>query len=219
MRTTLPRPIIDQFEEMRQGTDQPLVMSVVLHSFISGQPFRLRALRAALKHIAQARDTLWLTQPGDIARHYRSLEPHMSFKCTIALVLLALLPIACGSNGARPIVIASVSDVSSLDPHLLDNNHPTGSVIWSLFDSLVRRGPDGADLPRLAQSWERIDDLTWRFHLRHDVKFQDGSATDRGRRQIQLRSHEPGTVQRAAAALGADHAEGSARGRRPTLSI
>lgn len=99
----------------------------------------------------------------------------MSLQRATALVLLALLPIACGSNGARPIVIASVSDVSSLDPHLLDNNHPTGSVIWSLFDSLVRRGPDGADLPRLAQSWERIDDLTWRFHLRHDVKFQDGS--------------------------------------------
>jgi peptide/nickel transport system substrate-binding protein len=99
----------------------------------------------------------------------------MSLIRTTALMLVALVPIACGSNGARPIVIASVSDVSSLDPHLLDNNHPTGSVIWSLFDSLVRRGPDGADLPRLAQSWERIDDLTWRFHLRHDVKFQDGS--------------------------------------------
>jgi allantoinase len=65
--------VVDQFDEMRRGTDQPLVMSVVLHSFISGQPFRLRALRRALEHIAQARDTLWLTQPGDIARHYRSL--------------------------------------------------------------------------------------------------------------------------------------------------
>jgi peptide/nickel transport system substrate-binding protein len=94
-----------------------------------------------------------------------------------ALLVLAaaLLQSGCGSRGERPIVIASVSDVSSLDPHLLDVNHPTGSVIWSLFDSLVRRGPDGADLPRLAQSWERRDDLTWRFHLRHDVRFQDGS--------------------------------------------
>lgn len=93
-----------------------------------------------------------------------------------ALVLVAAaLQIGCGAKGERPIVVASVSDVSSLDPHLLDVNHPTGSVIWSLFDSLVRRGPDGADLPRLAESWERRDDLTWRFHLRHGVKFQDGS--------------------------------------------
>ena len=67
--------IIDQFEEMRHARgDQPLVMSVVLHSFISGQPFRLRALRRALEHIAQTRAELWLTQPGAIARHYREGE-------------------------------------------------------------------------------------------------------------------------------------------------
>ncbi|MGA2024307.1 MAG: ABC transporter substrate-binding protein [Steroidobacteraceae bacterium] len=95
--------------------------------------------------------------------------------CALLVLAAATLQISCGAKGDRPIVIASVSDVSSLDPHLLDVNHPTGSVIWSLFDSLVRRGPDGADLPRLAESWERSDDLTWRFHLRRDVRFQDGS--------------------------------------------
>jgi peptidoglycan/xylan/chitin deacetylase (PgdA/CDA1 family) len=68
--------IIDQFDEMRRtGGDQPLVMSVILHSFISGQPFRLRALRRALEHIAQARSELWLTQPGAIARHFREAQP------------------------------------------------------------------------------------------------------------------------------------------------
>ena len=46
---------------------QPLVMSVVVHSFISGQPFRLRALTRALDHIAAHRDRIWLTQPGKIA--------------------------------------------------------------------------------------------------------------------------------------------------------
>jgi peptide/nickel transport system substrate-binding protein len=87
----------------------------------------------------------------------------------------ALLLVGCAPKATQPIVVASVSDVSTLDPHLLDINHPTGSAIWSLFDSLVRRGPDGADLPRLASSWERVDELTWRFHLRADVKFQDGT--------------------------------------------
>ena len=65
--------------------------------------------------------------------------------------IAALLLSGCGQQGTHPIVVASVSDVSSLDPHLLDVNHPTGSVIWSLFDSLVRRGADGADLPRAWQ--------------------------------------------------------------------
>jgi peptidoglycan/xylan/chitin deacetylase (PgdA/CDA1 family) len=60
--------IIDEFDEMLAASaEQPLVMSIVVHSFISGQPFRLRALSQALDHILSYRDHLWLTRPGDIA--------------------------------------------------------------------------------------------------------------------------------------------------------
>lgn len=66
--------IVDQFDEMRATDDgQALVMSVVTHSFIIGQPFRLRAFRRALEHILQYREELWITQPGDIARHFAGL--------------------------------------------------------------------------------------------------------------------------------------------------
>ena len=41
-------------------------MSIVLHAFISGQPFRLRALTAALEHIASRRGEVWLTRPSEI---------------------------------------------------------------------------------------------------------------------------------------------------------
>jgi peptidoglycan/xylan/chitin deacetylase (PgdA/CDA1 family) len=58
--------IVDQFDEMLASADQPLVMSVVLHSFISGQPFRLRALAEALGHVLTHRDQVWLTTPGAI---------------------------------------------------------------------------------------------------------------------------------------------------------
>jgi peptidoglycan/xylan/chitin deacetylase (PgdA/CDA1 family) len=60
--------IIDEFDEMLDASRaQPLVMSVVLHAFISGQPFRLRALTRALEHIAARKDAIWLSRPGDIA--------------------------------------------------------------------------------------------------------------------------------------------------------
>ncbi|HTN64432.1 MAG TPA: ABC transporter substrate-binding protein, partial [Devosia sp.] len=36
----------------------------------------------------------------------------------------------------------------------------------------------GEVLPRLATSWKRVDDLTWRFHLRENVKFHDGAPFD-----------------------------------------
>jgi peptidoglycan/xylan/chitin deacetylase (PgdA/CDA1 family) len=64
--------IIDEFDEMlRASRDQPLVMSVVLHSFISGQPFRLRALDRALAHIARHRPDIWMTTPHEIDAAYR----------------------------------------------------------------------------------------------------------------------------------------------------
>lgn len=62
--------IIDQFDEMlEQSADEPLVMGIALHSYIVGQPFRLRHLRRALRHIASAREAIWLTTAGAIARH------------------------------------------------------------------------------------------------------------------------------------------------------
>lgn len=60
--------IVDEFDEMLAESErQPLVMSIVVHSFISGQPFRLRALSRALAHIAARRDDIWLATPGEIA--------------------------------------------------------------------------------------------------------------------------------------------------------
>jgi hypothetical protein len=58
--------IVDQFEEMiEQSEQQPLVMSVALHPFVCGQPFRLRPLRQALKHCLQhkCKDEVWFTAP------------------------------------------------------------------------------------------------------------------------------------------------------------
>jgi allantoinase len=66
---------IDQFDEMfdqsRKG--QSLVCPFVMHTFILGQPFRLRQLRCAMQHILGHRDEIWLTQPGEIAAHVAKL--------------------------------------------------------------------------------------------------------------------------------------------------
>ena len=60
--------VIDQFDEMlEQSRDQPLVMGIALHAMIAGQPFRVRALRRALEHIASHRERCWLTTAGAIA--------------------------------------------------------------------------------------------------------------------------------------------------------
>jgi allantoinase len=66
--------MIDQFDEMlEQSRKYPLVYSVALHPFIIGQPFRLRALRRAIRHIMAHKDALWITTPGEIARYCEGL--------------------------------------------------------------------------------------------------------------------------------------------------
>ncbi|GAA4336796.1 polysaccharide deacetylase family protein [Pigmentiphaga soli] len=64
--------IIDQFEEMlAQSERQPLVCGLALHAMVVGQPYRLRALRRALRHIVDhpQRDRVWFTRPGAIYDH------------------------------------------------------------------------------------------------------------------------------------------------------
>jgi allantoinase len=68
--------IVNNFDEMReQAAQQPLVMGIALHSYIMGQPFRLRHLRRALAHIAAARDDIWLCRAGEIAAHAAAVLP------------------------------------------------------------------------------------------------------------------------------------------------
>jgi allantoinase len=66
--------LIDQFDEMLEESERrPLVMSIVLHSFILGQPHRLRQFRRVIEHILAHRDRIWLTRSGDICKFIESL--------------------------------------------------------------------------------------------------------------------------------------------------
>ena len=99
-----------------------------------------------------------------------------SFNATLAAA--ALLPRPTTAASIAPVVITSDEDVTTLDPHLIRNNHPIGSLIWSLFDSLVRRRPDGTHEPRLATGWSQVSPTVWHFTLRPGVTFHDGERLD-----------------------------------------
>ncbi len=68
--------LVDQFEEMlEESRRRPLVMPIVLHSFIAGHPYRVRQFRRVLDRIMQHRDQVWLTRPGEICAHIETLRP------------------------------------------------------------------------------------------------------------------------------------------------
>ncbi len=74
--TDFHRMILDQFEEMlRLSRKQSLVFGVSMHTFCTGQLFRLAQVRAALETIAKhpAFGEVWVTTPGAIAEHAAGL--------------------------------------------------------------------------------------------------------------------------------------------------
>ena len=74
----------------------------------------------------------------------------------------------------RTMRLAMDADPVSLDPHVQLSG---GMLQYShiAFDPLVRWTQDMDFEPRLAKSWERVDDTTMRFHLREGVKFHSGN--------------------------------------------
>jgi peptide/nickel transport system substrate-binding protein len=78
------------------------------------------------------------------------------------------------ASGKRVFRLAMDADPVALDPHV----QLSGAMLQyshMVFDPLVRWTQDMKFEPRLAEKWERVDDLTMRFHLRKGVKFHSGN--------------------------------------------
>lgn len=52
------------------------------------------------------------------------------------------------------------------------------TVLRHIYDPLVDVTGDSKFVPALAESWEILDDMTWRFRLRQGVTFHDGTPFD-----------------------------------------
>lgn len=68
--------VVNQFEVMiDQSEKQPLVFALPLHAYVFGQPFRVHALRKALRHCLSHQHVkrVWFTRPREIARYCASL--------------------------------------------------------------------------------------------------------------------------------------------------
>jgi peptide/nickel transport system substrate-binding protein len=108
----------------------------------------------------------------------------------VALVAVAALVLtACSGGGSTPapaasaakggtLTIGALVDVKSFDPaqshigHYLQYDQP-------VYDSLLRREPDGKLVPMLATKWSyNSDNTVLTLTIRSDVKFSDGTKLD-----------------------------------------
>src|SRR6185312_4509395 len=87
---------------------------------------------------------------------------------------------ACRGGQSAPQRSSLVDSRDTYDPRSLDpalsTDVPTGRAVSYVFDGLTRFTPDAKVEPALAERWDvSPDGLTYTFHLRRGVKFQDGS--------------------------------------------
>ena len=68
---------IDNIAEMlEQSEKQSLACGVTIHTFIVGQPFRIRQFRRVLDFLNEHSSQIWFATAGEIADHYaKSMKP------------------------------------------------------------------------------------------------------------------------------------------------
>ena len=61
-----------------------------------------------------------------------------------------------------------------MDPHYY-NTWSNVATTFHIFDRLVGQDANQHLVPALAESWRPLNDTTWEFKLRRDVRFHDGA--------------------------------------------
>ena len=91
----------------------------------------------------------------------------------LGIMAAFMLPLAAPASAAELRWGAS-RDMDSLDPYSYGSTF-TISTLNHAYEGLVRYDDELKIEPALATSWEDVSSTVWRFHLRKDVKFHDGS--------------------------------------------
>ena len=110
-------------------------------------------------------------------------------------VCVAILLAGCGSSRPSPQTVTMLieSSPTSLDPRIGVDGQ-SEHIASLIFDSLVRKNEHFNLEPWLATRWDTPDPLTYRFHLRTDVHFQNGQALTSADVKYTLDSMRNGTV-------------------------
>src|SRR5215467_9271369 len=97
----------------------------------------------------------------------------------LVILLLVAVPTATVWRAApalaagNTLTVAFSTDIVTLDPHQ-NTDLNTMQVLLQIYEHLVALGRDGKFHPVLAESWEVVDDRTWKFKLRQGVRFHNG---------------------------------------------
>jgi peptide/nickel transport system substrate-binding protein len=97
----------------------------------------------------------------------------LSFGWVLTLVCVGMVGCRGAREDSRTVVMVIESSPNNLDLRV-GTDAQSERVGGLIFDALVKKDEHFKLQPWLATSWEQPDALTWVFHLRDGVRFQDG---------------------------------------------
>ncbi|WP_254070222.1 ABC transporter substrate-binding protein [Acidisphaera sp. L21] len=98
-----------------------------------------------------------------------AMASRLAASCLAVAIGLSALPAS-----AVTFKWANDGDANSMDPYTRSETFLL-TFTQNFYDPLVRRDKNLKVEAALAESWEQPNPTTWRFHLRHGVKFHDGT--------------------------------------------
>ncbi len=99
----------------------------------------------------------------------------MKFCRTAAVACAIAIGAAVPAAHAVTFKYAFQGDLNALDPYTLNETFTLGAM-GNVMEGLTKRDKDLKIIPGLAEKWEIVDPLKWRFTLRKGVKFHGGEA-------------------------------------------
>lgn len=107
-----------------------------------------------------------------------NLSDKMLFRgFSLGSVFALILFLNCGppSGTQQPVLTVLQSSVSIGDPHITSDSSNRLSIIFTIYEALVRLDEEGDFQPSLAERWGVAEDArTWTFYLRDGVRFHNG---------------------------------------------
>jgi peptide/nickel transport system substrate-binding protein len=96
-------------------------------------------------------------------------------RAVFRLLFLLCLALALAPSHAKTLRWGAKGDAQSMDPYAF-NEGLTNNINALVYDTLVQRDREQRIVPRLATGWTVVNDTTWRFTIRRDAKFHDGTS-------------------------------------------
>jgi peptide/nickel transport system substrate-binding protein len=124
--------------------------------------------------------------------------------CAVITVFLMIMAVGCGNEGTKPpqeekpLTVGWAQWCTNLDPG--DGYNGWYAVEFGMGETLVKTGKKMEIEPWLAESWERVDDNTWKIKIRDSVKFHNGKDVDGAavkaslERTIKMNKRAPGLL-------------------------